>query len=66
MKKHWYALTFQAAIGVCSTYVGYNDTLLSLPRIKKAKEGADFPPTAVLVGATYLGHMTEDEFRTLS
>ena len=67
MKKHFYAFAFQyvsgTVQGTSSTYVGYDDQIVTLPRINTAKSGAGVPATAALIGLSYLGYMTEDDFK---
>lgn len=68
MMKHWYSITFQLAfpggLKYSNTYVGYDDAQLSLPRIQQAKKGQGLSDGAVMLSASYLGLMTEAEFKS--
>lgn len=63
-KHHWYAFSFQSslatAISTGSIYIGYEDQMVNLARIKSAKEAAKMPADSVLMSVSYLGHMTRD------
>lgn len=64
-KFHYYAMSFQSfmvgkAISA-SVYIGWPDMNITKDRIQEAKDGAAVPATAVLIGASYLGHMTREE-----
>lgn len=50
------------AFNIKSTYVGYDDQLVTLPRMNAAKSGAEIPPNATLINLAYLGYMTHDQF----
>ena len=71
-KRHWYALSYRgkdresgcAADAV--TYTGYPENALTIARIQAAKADAGVDDKAVLVCATYLGHMTKEEFTAQS
>lgn len=70
-KLHYYAFSFigfnNASIIKCytSTYVGmpYKDKI-TRKDVMKAKQFAGVKPDSVLISATYLGRMTEEEFIT--
>jgi hypothetical protein len=66
-KKHWYCFAFvggQAEFGrecrAC-TYTGYQDKLITMPRIKENKRYAGVKDDAVLLSVSYLGYMTKEQ-----
>jgi hypothetical protein len=67
-KRHWYALSYRGRdresgyTADAVTYTGYPENALTLARIQAAKADAGVDDKAVLVCATYLGHMTKEEF----
>ena len=69
MKQHYYSFSFATFEGgqhvYASSYAGYNDPVVSLPRIEQAKRTADVGRDSVLLSCCYLGAMTTDEFKTL-
>lgn len=60
-KLHWYALSFSysndVVSGMASTYMGYQEQLVTVPRIERAKIAAGIPESAiaVLIGLSYMG-----------
>lgn len=67
-KRHWYALSYRGrdresgCTADAVTYTGYPENALTMARIQAAKADAGVDDKAVLVCATYLGHMTKEEF----
>lgn len=71
-KQHYYAFSFEGrnpvtrAQAAASVYLGYPQRdAISLPRIREAKREAGMASDAVVVSVTYLGHMTEHQFKNL-
>lgn len=62
-KLHWYCFTFIGPEGYSSTYTGYKDNKITYERINENKVYSDAGMDAVLLSASYLGHMTGKEFR---
>lgn len=69
-KKHWYSFSFS---GIekdsgrqcnASTYIGYEDNVVTMSRIKYAKYAAGVSIDAVLLNVSYLGYMTKEQFLT--
>lgn len=67
-RLHWYALSYR---GKCLktgreadavTYTGYPENVLTKARIQQGKVDAGVNDKAVLVSATYCGHMTKADF----
>ena len=59
MKQHWYAYSFLGQGNTySSTYVGYEDNNITMPRIRAAKVFAGVSPDAVVLSVSYLGRMT--------
>lgn len=69
MKQHYYSFSFVTFEGgqhvYASSYAGYGNAAVSLPRIEQAKRTADVGPNSVLLSCCYLGVMTADEFKAL-
>lgn len=66
-KLHWHCFAFsgktlQDEDCFATTYMGYHDKNITLPRINEAKVASNINEGAVLISATYLGHMTRKEF----
>jgi len=67
---HWYSFTYMGASldcgGTCnaSTYTGYLDKKVTVPRIHENKANAGVVDGATLVAVCYLGYMTKAEFTT--
>jgi hypothetical protein len=68
MKKHWYSLVFQEVLAGSmkyqSTYLGLDEPKVALHRIQDAKKGAGVAANAVLLSVSFLGEMTEEEFKS--
>jgi hypothetical protein len=64
---HYYAFSFMykaAGKEICgSVYWGLDQKKVTLAHIEKAKDAAKVPKGSVLISCSYLGYMTDDEFR---
>ena len=66
-KKYWYCFSFfgTALTGEenarASTYTGYSDQRITMPRLKHAKAHAGVKNDSVLVSCSYMGYMTKTE-----
>lgn len=66
-KLHWHCFAFsgktlQDEDCFSTTYMGYHDKEITLPRIEEAKSAAKINQEAVLLYVSYLGYMTKEEF----
>ena len=68
MERHWYLFVFTGP-GItgehsvtASCYIGYEDQLITMPRIAEAKTSAGVVPTATALSINYLGCMSKDTF----
>ena len=62
MKLYWYSFSFTRGNEQGSTYMGYENKLITLNRITEAKAAAKMPIDSVLLSVCLLGLMTKDEF----
>jgi len=65
-QKHWFSFTFSevqdSSQVIASTYTGYDCKNLNMNRINENKGYAHLSQSAVLMGVSYLGYMSKDEF----
>lgn len=65
---HYYCFTFvdnldEGDFTYATTYKGYLDQVITLPRIANAREEAGVTSVAVMLSCAYLGYMTPVDFR---
>jgi hypothetical protein len=65
IKAYWFAFQFTDGSRIGSSYAGYSDGLVTLPRINVAKDFAKMPSSSVLASVSHLGYMTEEQFYNL-
>lgn len=69
MKLHYYSVTFidQGSNGEmehANSYIGCQEHCLTLTNIAEARDAAKVSASAVMQSASYLGHMTQEEFNS--
>jgi len=66
-RKHWFCFTFSDMRDsnqvIACTYTGYDCKNININRINDNKAHAGVSPSAVLMGISYLGYMTKDDFQ---
>lgn len=66
-RLHWHSITFVFAVpsgfSFSQCFIGNDDKRLDMARINNARESAKAPINSVMIGATYLGYMTEAELK---
>ena len=62
---HYYSLVYHDDTKTAAVYIGYPEQKITMARIQSGKEQAGVNPNAVLLMASYLGHMTPSEMTGL-
>lgn len=62
VNQHWFALTFQSATQIGTTYRGMLAKIIRLKDIKDAKQFSGMPEHSTLTGCSYLGYMSRNTF----
>lgn len=67
--KHYYNFTFIEFSGVNglntlygNVYLGFDEQLVTLPRIAEARAAANMGPQAIMIDCSYLGLMVHADF----
>lgn len=68
MKLHYYIFTFQyplvaGGFALMNSMQGFEKNCITLSGIKNAKLNAGVSLDSIVIGVSYLGHMTSQEFK---
>lgn len=62
-KLHWFCFSYSTGTHIGSTYTGYPTKDITMAIIRENKTNADMPLDSVVIGVSYLCHMTIKEFK---